>query len=139
MLKFSLIFIIVHVSAGNNESIVIDHQQSIKTSTPLPTTHSEPMNFMKNDLLFLSELPLEQLLKVKKSLNEIQQVNRQSNVGSEIGVVEEEIMPLSSINEGIESRTFDDGVNLDVGNRRVLNNPTLQLMNQNLKQLGINR
>ena len=35
---------------------------------------SQPLNFIANDLIFLSELPLDKLLKVKKSIEEIQRV-----------------------------------------------------------------
>lgn len=35
---------------------------------------SQPFNLIANDLIFLSELPLDKLLKVKKSIEEIQRV-----------------------------------------------------------------
>ena len=44
--------------------------------------HNPPhsMNFVPRDLLFLSEMPLEQLLKVKKSIEEIQQANQMEQI-----------------------------------------------------------
>jgi hypothetical protein len=136
MLKILLIsavlkaFAIITADAGNNESLTTD-QSAINSTTAAtkiaaraaeqqhhkPSTHhhSEPMNFAKSDLLYLSELPLEQLLKVKKSIDEIQQVsrraplhdNQQPDIISEIGVVVEE-PARPSVQSTIQSRTMDE-------------------------------
>lgn len=64
----------MQISYGNEENLANHNLNS--------TAFSRPMNFLDNDLLFLSELPLEKLLKVRKSLNELKQasfeVNRQN-------------------------------------------------------------
>lgn len=139
MLKILLILTVLKtftIVAGNNsnESPTTDQpaiNSTIKKTTTVvaqaaeqqPSTHSEPMNFAKNDLLYLSELPLEQLLKVKKSIDEIQQVNRQEQLSSsflvnhdnsnqlinDIGVVVEENEPRPSASTTIESRAIDAG------------------------------
>lgn len=45
------------------------------------TTFAKSINFAGNDLLYLSELPLEQLLKVKKSLRELRQTSSPAYLG----------------------------------------------------------
>jgi hypothetical protein len=132
MLKILLLFVavskafaIIAADAGNNNNTSTDRGAVISTAHAAAhrpsTTHSEPMNFAKSDLLYLSELPLEQLLKVKKSIDEIQQVSRRApphqhdNVNlyrnndqiiSEIGVVVEE--PRPSVGTTMQSRAMDE-------------------------------
>jgi len=72
---------------------------SIKHS--INSTQPQPLNFMESDLLFLSELPLNELLKVRKSIEEIQQTNAISD-GSLPATKAE------TVDEQIESRTNDD-------------------------------
>jgi hypothetical protein len=67
MWKFLLLNYLIFNSIANAE-------RDQKNAT---NAHSEPLNFAQRDLLFLSEMPLEQLLKVKKSIDEIQQASRQ--------------------------------------------------------------
>lgn len=38
-------------------------------------SYARPLNFAGSDLIYLSELPLEQLLHVKKAINELKQMN----------------------------------------------------------------
>ncbi|KAG5682508.1 hypothetical protein PVAND_011857 [Polypedilum vanderplanki] len=116
-------FAIINVAAGYNESISTDQKLINSTTIAMhanekqhqKSTHLESMNFIKSDLLYLSELPLEQLLKVKKSIEEIQQVNRQAQpyvndhenqLVNEIGVVIEETTP--NVSTTIESRTLNE-------------------------------
>lgn len=83
MWKFVLlIFLILNSTAsadevGSNTSTIND-----ETSINSTNAHSgvpQSLNFEKSNLLFLSEMPLEQLLKVKKSIEEIQQVGLNYN------------------------------------------------------------
>lgn len=39
------------------------------------SSYASPLNFAGSDLIYLSELPLEQLLHVKKAINELKQMN----------------------------------------------------------------
>ena len=126
-------------SKNNNESLATNHKvkQQINNTIQTPITHSVPMNFAKNDLLYLSELPLEQLLKVKKSIDEIQQVNQRVDEHP-IGVVEETGTTESAV---MESRIINDS---GFGNDKRRQNGALPMVtNQNLqqqqRQLTINR
>lgn len=126
-------------SKNNNESPNQQVQQhkvnnNLTTQSPI-TTHSVPMNFAKNDLLYLSELPLEQLLKVKKSIDEIQQVSRHADTNDDddqhhpIGVVEE----LKSTEDAVlESRIIND-YNLE-NEKGQLNNPLPLVTNHQQQQ-----
>lgn len=116
----------------NNESLESKQPVINSTTTQTPITHSVPMNFAKNDLLYLSELPLEQLLKVKKSLEEIQQVNRQGD----IGVVEENTA--SAAAAAVESRIINEP---NLGHEKAPSNIPLPLVSNsnNQQQLTINR
>jgi hypothetical protein len=159
MLKIlMLIFVIVcdgnEIAGSNEKSNEIEHHASSSTSAPTTTptttsttsqpaiTHSLPMTFIRNDLLFLSELPLDQLLKVKKSINEIQQVNRFANIGDDVGVVDEQPRHHTHHHHKqqeqhdekptVESRMIDNVPFFDEMKERILNNaPTLPLMNAN--------
>lgn len=46
-------------------------KNSVSHSRDSNTSFDAPDSFMENDLSFLSELPIEKLLKVKKSINEL--------------------------------------------------------------------
>ncbi|CAG9805957.1 unnamed protein product [Chironomus riparius] len=141
-IRFIVVLLISVGDAGsknNNESLATNHKvkQQINNTTQTPITHSVPMNFAKNDLLYLSELPLEQLLKVKKSIDEIQQVNQRVDEHP-IGVVEETGTTESAI---MESRIINDS---GFGNEKRRQNGALPMaINQNLqqqqRQLTINR
>lgn len=133
-IRFILLLLISVGDAGsknnNNESLATNHKvkQQINNTAQTPITHSVPMNFAKNDLLYLSELPLEQLLKVKKSIDEIQQVNQRADEHP-IGVVEETGTTESSL---MESRIINDS---NFGNDKRRQNSALPLAtNQNLLQ-----
>lgn len=60
-----MLLIALKYSSGNDENLLNHNVNS--------TTLASSLNFAGNDLLFLSEMPLEQLLKVKKSLGELRQ------------------------------------------------------------------
>lgn len=66
--------------AKNNASspLINDQNLLVNLTNAHSATPSQSMGFEKSNLLFLSEMPLEQLLKVKKSIEEIQQVGRGS-------------------------------------------------------------
>lgn len=126
-------------SKNHNESLATNHKvkQQINNTTQTPITHSVPMNFAKNDLLYLSELPLEQLLKVKKSIDEIQQVNHRADEHP-IGVVEETGTIESTV---MESRIINDS---GFGNDKRRQNSAMPMVtNQNLlqqqRQMTMNR
>jgi hypothetical protein len=78
---------IVFVANGNSDNYLSNHEMN--------STFKHPLSFV-NDL---SELPLEKLLKVKKSLFELKQTNFQENHGGNNELQE----------ESLESRMIDSG------------------------------
>lgn len=72
-----LILLILNSSASSERPLNTTSTINDESLINLTNAHSnapQSLNFEKSNLLFLSEMPLEQLLKVKKSIEEIQQV-----------------------------------------------------------------
>lgn len=97
--------------------LIINSIANAESDQKKPTNaHSEPLNFVQRDLLFLSEMPLEQLLKVKKSIDEIQQASRQvySNHNYEKPPID------TTAGTALESRIInDDPIKHELGGGRV--------------------
>jgi hypothetical protein len=66
LLVTSLVIFNTRIRAQTSSNL-INHEMNFEAS-------ARPFHFIENDLTALSELPLEKLLKVKKSLNELKQV-----------------------------------------------------------------
>jgi hypothetical protein len=112
LLTFVVFALNFAMNGGANNEGLIDHFSNSST------THSQPMNFENNNnLLFLAELPLEQLLKVKKSIEELQQLNGPEN---------NEIMTETTL----ESRAIDDDLNLPIAGK-ISKSDALPLPNHN--------
>lgn len=60
---------------------------------------SQPLNLIANDLIFLSELPLDKLLKVKKSIEEILRVKN----------VDENEQVIDKVDDDDDDDEFEDG------------------------------
>lgn len=88
--------------------------------------HSEQqsLNFAQRDLLFLSEMPLEQLLKVKKSIDEIQQASRQVYENHKYEPI------YSTAGTTLESRIINDEVHHELDSGRVQSS-AMPLINMN--------
>lgn len=151
MWKFLLIFSLFSSTFCTSTNETSGRQNATNTISDnnlanLTNAHSaappppQSMNSVKNDLLFLSEMPLEQLLKVKKSIEEIQQVGRQMsnhrhNFGAETAV-------LTTAGTTLESRIINEQpqkFELGSGNDKLMSS-AMPLINVNQqKQPTINR
>lgn len=117
MLKYLLLIHLV----SNSIVITVSDQKNSTNAHSLP----QSLNFPQRDLLLLSEMPLEQLLKVKKSLDDIQLVSRQVQANHNY--------ELFNANPGttLESRIInDDTVKFELDNDRVQNS-AMPLININ--------
>lgn len=74
--KFLLLILLILNSSASSERPLNTtiNDESLINLTNAHSAAPQSLNFEKSNLLFLSEMPLEQLLKVKKSIEEIQQV-----------------------------------------------------------------
>lgn len=130
MWKFLLLICLILNSSASSErpsNISTNNDENLKNLTNAHSAAPQSLNFEKSNLLFLSEMPLEQLLKVKKSIEEIQQVgglNYNRNHASET---------LTTAGTTLESRIINEepSSNFELGHGKFMKSSAMPLININ--------
>lgn len=124
-----LIFLILNSSASSERpsNISTNNDENLINLTNAHSAAPQSLNFEKSNLLFLSEMPLEQLLKVKKSIEEIQQVgglNYNRNHATET---------LTTAGTTLESRIINEepSSNFELGHGKFVKSSAMPLININ--------